>query len=255
MTPAMAAPLTIVVFSHNDAHQIERCLRACRFATELILLDDFSSDRTIEIAQTLVDTIVQHKLDNFPAQRNYGVALGQQPWVMLVDSDEEITAALRHEIETVLQTPDETVTSFQIWRRPWVLGQPLNQLWQDDRGPKLYRRGAVRFSGLMHEQVHLEGKQQNLQSPLDHYCFQSVGHYAQKTNHYTDLEAREYFERKEPVTKRIMFFACTGMVSQKFLAHRGYRDGMRGLIIALLAGYYRFLVYAKLWELYQQESL
>ena len=99
----MTEKLSVVVLSHNEESNIEDCLRSVDWADELIVLDSFSDDRTVEIAQENGARVVQHPFENWAVQRDFGLTLPANRWLFYVDADERGTPDLAEEVLRVIQ--------------------------------------------------------------------------------------------------------------------------------------------------------
>lgn len=90
--------LSVVVLTKNEEHAIAACLKSVSFADEVVVIDDYSTDRTRALARSLGATVHQRKLDDFASQRNFGLSKTSGDWVMFIDADERVPDALRHEL-------------------------------------------------------------------------------------------------------------------------------------------------------------
>ena len=148
------ASLSVTVITHNEAHNIEACLRSVSFADQLVVLDSGSTDDTVQIARSLgAEVSVSPDWPGFGIQKNRALALATSEWVLSLDADERVTPELQVEILACLKSPAFDVYSFP--RLSSYCGQYMRHSgWYPDRVTRLFRRTAARFSDdLVHEKV------------------------------------------------------------------------------------------------------
>ena len=116
--------VSAVILTHNDEDLISNVLETLKWCDERIIVDDNSTDRTLEVVKPYNVTIIQHALnDNFSAQRNFGLAKAKGEWVLFVDSDELVSSKLREEILKCIQ--DDTYVGYYIKRKDVLFGREL----------------------------------------------------------------------------------------------------------------------------------
>ncbi len=103
MTQLKRAALTVLVPAGDRADVIEGCLKSVRWADEVLVVDSYSTDGTLEIVRRYADRVIQHEYINSALQKNWAIPQAAHEWVLIVDTDERVTPALRAEIEAALQ--------------------------------------------------------------------------------------------------------------------------------------------------------
>lgn len=239
--------LSAVVLTKNEARNIDRCLSALNFCDEIIVVDDFSTDDTAKFARKYTSKIFQrHLADDFASQRNFGLSKATGPWVLFIDSDEQVSKSLSKEIKTSIQTP--TIVGFYIYRQDHFLGKTLH--FGESGKLKLLRlakKDAGKWVRPVHEIWQTKGKVGELQSPLDHYPHPSISEFIQEINHYTTIEARYRSGKIRALLQLITFPA--GKFIYNYFFKLGFLDGFPGLIMAFLMSYHSLLVRLKiLWR-------
>ncbi len=245
-------PISLVVITKNEERNIRDCLESVRWADEVVVIDAESSDRTVEIAKRYTEKLFVRPWVGFGSQKNFGIDQAANEWIMILDADERATSGVREEISRILRDgPAPEVAGFEIPRRNffygrWIRGGGLSPDYQ----VRLFRRSAGRYDDTrLHERLSLGGRILRLNSPLDHYSISSVGQHVAKMIGYTTLGARE----KRNVGSRVTPLQVGGnhlvTIAKTYLVRGGYRDGVHGLIVALFAGMYTFVKYAKVWEM------
>ncbi len=195
--PAGCAPVAVIMISLNEGHNMEAVLANLRgWASEVFLVDSFSSDDTVDIALRHGVTVVQRRFRGFGDQWNF--ALRElpvtAPWTMKLDPDERLTDELKASIASTVQGEDRSV-AIAMHRRLWFMGkalpvrQPLTRVW---------RTGRCRFSDvLVNEHPHVEDKLLFVKGDLEHHDSPDLHHWMAKQNKYSTSEAITRFEGRD----------------------------------------------------------
>jgi glycosyltransferase involved in cell wall biosynthesis len=251
--------LSVVVLTHNEEKNIGACLDTVSWADERIVVDDFSDDRTADIVKANGALFVQNRLEgDFSRQRNFGNERATGDWVLQMDADERVTAGLRAKIEEVLNDGG-SLDAYCFTRINNFCGKFLQHGGDISHKPlRLFRKGKARFSGdRIHEKLVVDGAVGELDAVMEHYNFPDVGHYVETQNFYTTIEANELARTKGKIPERELRHELTwGPVKLFFKIYvkkQGYRDGIHGLVFAVLSAWRRFLIWAKYWELHDKK--
>jgi glycosyltransferase involved in cell wall biosynthesis len=246
-------PVSVVIVTKDEEKNIEDALKSVADAGEIIIVDSFSTDRTLEICGAYTDRIFQHEWKGFAAQKQLAVDYAAGPWVLLLDADERVTPELKKEIaEKVspsLPGPNDP-SGFFIPRKNFFLGKWMRHSgWWPDYTLRLFRKDmAALESREVHEKVITGGPTAYLKNPLKHYTYRTISDFLRKTENYSALAAREI--RKTSRRPGIFSVAAKPAVTfmKMFFFRLGFLDGAYGLVLALLYSYYTFLKYVKAWE-------
>jgi len=244
-------PVSVVIVTKDEETNIEDALRSAAGAQEIVVVDSFSADRTVEICRRYTDRIFQHAWLGYARQKQLAVDHAQGPWVLILDADERITPELRDEIARAMQDTD--YDGFSLPRRNYFLGRWIKHSgWWPDRTLRLFRKDRGELEDReVHEKVIVRGRVGQLNAPLEHYTYRTISDYVRKMEAYSSLAAKEIRKRGRPGIFALVakpFFTFFKM----YLLRRGFLDGTHGLVLAVLYGYYTFLKYARAWE--QQEK-
>lgn len=247
------ASLSVIVITHNEAHNIEACLRAVSFANQLVVLDSGSTDDTVKIAASLgAEVGTASDWRGFGVQKNRALALATSEWVLSVDADERVTAQLQAEILACLSAPVFDVYSFP--RLSSYCGQYMRHSgWYPDRVTRLFRRSAARFSeDLVHERLVTSRPVGQLQSPLMHESFLNFEAVLDKANRYSTAGAQILRDKGRSASiGKAVGHGLWAFIRTYFL-RLGFLDGRMGFVLAVSNAegtYYRYL---KLWLLQRQ---
>jgi glycosyltransferase involved in cell wall biosynthesis len=245
-------PLTVYVIAYNDELNMRACLASVAgWAEELIVVDSHSTDRTAAIAAEFTDKIHQIEFTGFGALRNQAVALCSHEWIFSLDTDERMTPALQTEIRVTLART-AAADAYFIPRKNFFLGRWIKHCgWYPDyRQPQLFRKSRFRYrQELVHESFDCNGTVGYLSEPALQYPFRDIDHYIAKQDRYSDLMARRMADEGRRFRAHDLVTHPLGAFLKMYGLRRGFLDGMPGLILSGLYGYYTFMKYAKLWEL------
>ena len=246
--------LSVIVPCCNEEAMIEDCLASVQFADEIMVVDSFSTDRTLEIARKFTSCILQHEYVNSATQKNWAIPQAQHDWVLIVDSDERVTPELQAEIKAILQSPQ--FDGYWIRRRNFFLGKEIRHgTWRTDKVLRLFRRDQGRYQDKhVHAEIELGSEVGWCRGKLEHYSFRSIDGYLRKVHRYSAWGALNARDRgKSASLWSIMGHSC-GAFLKSYVLKLGLLDGVEGLIIAGMEGYSAFLKYAKLYELTRSQS-
>ena len=240
-----------IIITKNEEANIGPCLESVAWADERIVVDASSTDRTVEIAKAAGARVFIRPWPGYGPQKNFGMDQAQAEWILIVDADERVTEPLRHEILSILQAgPVPEIGGFEIPRRNffygrWIRGGGM----YPDYQVRLFRRTANRYDDvLLHERLHLHGKIERLTHPMDHHSIPAIGDHVRKMARYTTLGAQEKLRSRAQVSALDLAGNHLGTILKTYLLRGGYRDGIHGIIVALFAGMFTFVKYAKAWE-------
>lgn len=247
----MQLKISAVVLAKNEEERILDCLKSLYFCEEILVIDDYSTDKTVELVSSLKNKKIRmiHRLlgNDFSRQRNFGLREAKGEWVLFVDADEKVSEALAFEIPSTL--PDKYL-GFYIRRRDVMWGKELKY---GETGNikflRLAKKDAGEWEGAVHEEWKIKGKVGELESPLLHYPHQTIKEFLQEINFYTSLRAKELYRRGVRSNFLSILLYPKGKFILNFILRRGFLDGVEGLIVALMMSFHSFLVRGKLWIL------
>lgn len=256
-----ATTFTACIITFNEEHNIIAALESIGFADEIIVVDSHSMDRTRELAigfrgrsrdgREVKPRVIERDWPGHVEQKNFAIDQAQHDWVLCLDADERVSPQLRREIETVLAVDSPAFDGYTMPRKTYYLGRWISRGgWYPDRKLRLFRRSRGRWGGVNpHDRVEIEGQTYNLQGDLYHYSYRNMAEHIRTINFFTDIASKEKQKRRvgHPLVRMLVqppfkFF-------KMYILKQGFREGVAGLIIAILGMFYAFLKYAKLWEL------
>ncbi len=241
--------LSVTVITKDEEKNIRDCLESVKWADEIVIVDDMSIDKTIEISKEYTNKIFERKLDNFSNQKNFAQDKASCDWVLNLDADERVSPELKEEILGAIKS--EEYSGYYLARKQYFFGKWIRYGgWYPNYQLKLYRKEKGRWRKPVHERVRVEGKVDYLKSPLLHFMYEDISSWIENINRFTTLQARNVFVNlgdRERWYKPIIF--PIKIFFQKFFLLKGFKDGYYGFVIAVLSAFYTFIFRAKLWEL------
>jgi len=243
--------LSACVITFNNERTLDRCLESLAFADELVVLDSFSTDRTVAIARVRASRFEQQAFKGFRDQYNDCIAMSRHDWVLVVDADEVVSEGLRKAIQDVVaRDGDPNVAGYRIAHRTWFMGRWIRHgAWAHDSKIRLIRRGQGRFVGGLHTALQQDGSEKTLPGVVDHFSFADIADLQEKHNRYTTIAAGEAFAAGQRPSLRRMLGNSLFRFLRGYLLQGGFLDGVPGLVVAVSTAWYVFVREAKLWEL------
>jgi len=258
--------ITAAIITFNEEKDIARCLEHLKWADEILIVDSFSEDRTVEICRQYTDKIYSHEWPGFGPQRNYALHLVATEWVLFVDADEVVPKELAEEISEAVN--NQEFEGYEIPRKNYFLGKPFRFSDQINKIIRLFRtRSGIWEDREVHERPIVKGKIGKLANPIDHFSNSnySIRNFLEKANNYTDLEAqerlkirnRQKYHNWRSASIRMNLKYMSSYLPFKpvlrflwiYILRLGFLDGYRGLLWAMLYGFMcEFMVSAKLYE-------
>ncbi|HEV8718396.1 MAG TPA: glycosyltransferase [Candidatus Binatia bacterium] len=243
------APISCCIVCYNEEQNIRRCLESVKWCDELVIVDSFSSDRTVEICQEYTNRVIQRAWPGYVEQKRFALAQATHEWVLNVDADEEVSPELRDEILAVLQHNGPAVDGFYVPRLVYYLGRWWWRGWYPGYRLRLFRKAKVRWGGVNpHEKVLLRGQADRLRGNLYHYTYEDISDHLQAINGLTEIAARELALRGKRTRLSHLLLHPLWRFLRFYFLRGGVRDGMPGFFVAATSAFYVFLKYAKLRE-------
>ncbi|OUJ75166.1 glycosyltransferase family 2 protein [Hymenobacter crusticola] len=242
--------LSVVIITYNEERNIGRCLLALQdIADEVVVVDSFSSDRTVEICREHNAKVVQHAFAGYVEQKNFATAQARFDHVLQLDADEVLTDTLREhirQVKTNWRAAGYTLTRLTNYCGTWV----KHGGWYPDRKLRLYDRRCGQWQGLLlHERYELRPEHQvaALTGDLLHYSYDSVEQHVAQLNRFTSIAADELALRgKYRITVFHLLLKPWWKFVHGYFFRLGFLDGFAGLCIAAISAWGVFLKFAKL---------
>lgn len=259
-------PISAFVISYNEEDQIAQCLESLRFCDEIIVVDSFSTDRTAEISSQFGARVIQRQWSGYRDQKEFGLKATSHEWVINLDADERVSPELRNSIIEVLRQEHqrklsgssysgESFDAYDVNRVVYHLGRWWRVGWYPEYRTRIIRKSKVTWGGVdPHEKVIVSGKTSRLEGELHHFSYDDLAEQLHKLNSFSSIRAREEYKLGKRANVFNMFWNPAVRMFKFYLMKRGYREGIAGVIVAVVEGFYTFMKYAKLWECEHSEN-
>ncbi len=243
--------LSVVIITKNEESRIRECLKSVVWADEIIVLDDHSTDRTVEIAKEFTEKVFIRRMDIEGKHRNYAYDLAANRWILSLDADERVTSELRDEIDGLLKNNPScngyTIPRKNFMGKTWVRYggmYPSAQL-------RLFQKGKFKYDeeAEVHPQAYMSDPRGALKNDILHYTYRDFTDAIAKLDRQTDLEAKKWYREKRKVG---VFGTLRKMVDRfcrAYFKKEGRKDGVIGFFLAVNSAMYQFLSFVKYWEL------
>lgn len=252
----MSVEISACIITFNEETNIRRCLESVKWCDEIVVMDSYSTDRTIEICEEYTDKIHRHEWMGYVGQRNLVRELATRDWVLYIDADEEISDELRDEIVAEKSNNFGEYLGFQFPRRVRYLGEwILHGEWYPDIKLRLFKKNKGRSVGNEpHDYVIVDGNVKTLKKPINHYTYTDIEDHIRTVNHFTTIASSEKHAKGEKHSWLDMVFRAKWRFVRGYIIKAGFLDGKRGFLIAAFNTFGVIIKYAKLWEQGLQEE-
>lgn len=255
--PELPLPLSIFVVTKNEETNLRRCLAsAADLASEIVVLDSGSTDGTEAVAREFGARWEETEWLGFRETKKVALGFCTQPWVLLLDADEEISEELRPELLAFFDGELEEFDAAEFPRRTWFLSRWITHGdWYPDRKLRLFRRDRGVIGGAPeHEVVEVPGAVKRMKGDLNHYSFPTMMSFVKKIETFSDAFLENEVERGRR-------FSAIKAVSRPFwrffrgyFLRRGFLDGFPGFWIAISVAYLSFVRYSRIYEHQKNEE-
>lgn len=271
--------VSVLILTLNEEQNLPRCLESVKWCEDIVVLDSFSTDRTVEIAKAVGARVIQRKFDNWAAHQNWALEniTFKHPWVYYSDADEVVTKELRDELLDVANNPSDPNVAYRLRYKNFFMGQWIRRCgiypaWI----LRLFRPDKVRWERLVNPTPIVNGPEGRLKSHFEHYSFnKGLNAWFEKHNRYSWQEAEESLKSlagggfdwsqlfaENPATRRraqkeLSFrLPCRPLLRffYMYIWHCGFLDGWAGFTYCRLLTIYEYMIVLKMRELRLREQ-
>jgi glycosyltransferase involved in cell wall biosynthesis len=251
--------ISAVLIVRNEEKNIERCLKSICWVDEIIVVDQSSTDKTVEIARKYTDKIyiTENKLICNP-DREFGISKTSNNWILLIEADEVVDENLKDEILKVVN--EDKYDIFFIPVKTFFIGKWIKTCgWWPSYIPRLFRKGTIKYQSTIHTNGELlSNKYYYFRNPLLHYSYNSLDEWIDKFKRYTTVMAYEYYQKNMKInfknTIREIILRPAYFFILKYFVLKGFKDGWRGFFISFSSSLTVIFAYFKLIEIYEKEK-
>lgn len=237
-----------VIITHNEEKNIEDCIKSIiGLVDEIIIVDSYSSDKTIEIAKKYECVkIYQHSFDGFVNQKNRAVNYAENEYVLSLDADERLSKKLKNEILKIKNKLDK-YDGLKIKRLTHINNKPIKHSgWYPDMKIRLWNKKSGQWEGKnIHEQVKMSDKNAkifDLKEEIIHYSYSSLEQFISKNISYSKLKAKDKFERNKKFNFFTMIFKPFIKFFIVYFIKLGILDGFYGFVISVFSAFSDFYI-------------
>ncbi len=239
--------VTAIIIAKNEEGMIADCLDSLQFCSEVLVVDNGSSDNTAEIAKRMGARVIVSRVHDFSKLRMEGLRHAGEEWVLYVDADERITPELVVYLRRAISK--ENIVAYKLWRKNFYFGEyewPFIESLE-----RLFRKEYLEgWHGIVHETPIVKGAVEQLDGFILHYTHRDLTSMLRKTIEWSQIEAKLRFDSGHPLMTwwrfpRVMFTAFF----DSYIRQQGWRLGVVGFIESTYQGFSMFITYARLWEM------
>ena len=250
-------PVSAVIICFNEEAMIGRCLKSLIWASEIIVVDAFSTDRTADLCTDATQPwarkirFVQKKWESFRLQRNFAIAQATNDWLLVVDADEECSPELATRIGSYFEggsTPP--FQAAKVRRVEYFMSKPIHWgIWNPSYQDRFYHRKGVEYVNDVHEYPIFQSEPARIHEPLHHAPDFGPEKFLTKMVRYTAIEAEDRYRRGTRTNAFRLVTAFPALFLKNYFYYGAYKDGRHGLVISVLEGVSRAVRHVYLWKI------
>ncbi len=249
-------PLSVIILAKNEADRIRDCINSVRWAEEILVVDDDSTDDTVQIAESLGARVVKRKMDLEGRHRNWAHAQATHEWVLSLDADERVTPELAQEIHTLFRE-GAPYGVYAIPRRNYIGTRWIRHGgWYPSAQVKLFKPSVFRWEETtVHPRAFAECACGTLTHDLLHYSYRDLHDFAKKQDRHTTLEAQKWVADHRRMSFGKALWRTVDRFVRSYVSKQGFREGRLGLAVAWMAGKYQWVSYRKYRRMQRQQPV
>ncbi|MFZ4591399.1 MAG: glycosyltransferase family 2 protein [Ignavibacteria bacterium] len=249
----MSNKITVLITSFNSEKNIERALKSITWCDEILVVDSYSTDNTISIVEKYNAKIHYRIYEGSSRQLEYGVSLAENDYVLILDSDEEITEELIEDIKSKLEEGCFNKGGYKVQRRTFFINKWIKYGgWGNDFQYRLINKSFVTFlhNHDAHWSIQSEYPLEFINTYINHFTYDNIYDYIGRMNIYSSLDVKTKFQSNPGllIKKRNFIFNPLAEFVKMFFFAKGYKDGVQGFILASFSAIHKFTAYLKMWE-------
>jgi len=243
--------LTAIIPTFNEEDNIQRAIDSVAFADEIIVIDSFSTDKTVALVNKNTNVILlQREFDDFSSQKNFAISKATYNWILFLDADERLNDIVKEEIIFNLKNSKDKV-AFSFNRNFYFMGKKIKYGgYSNNKVLRLFHKKFCKYNGnLVHEKIIAKGNVGYIKEPIHHFSYKSFKEHVLKVQSYKELQAIELFKKGKKATILQIIIKPKSRFFIHYILRLGFLDGLVGFIIALTQSYGIFIKYVTLYLL------
>jgi glycosyltransferase involved in cell wall biosynthesis len=241
--------ITLIIPTYNEEKVLDRCIGSTKdLADEILVVDSFSTDDTLNIAKSHGARIIQRKYENSASQKNWAIPQASFSWILLLDADEWLTQKLFEELKQIKAQVHEPIESgFWIYRSNHFMGKRVRYSgWQGDKVVRLFKKEDCSYKiQSVHSEIMTSGKLSFLRSSLNHDTYKGISAWEEKLERYAEWQAQDYSQKMGKVTLFHTIIKPLFRFFKHYILSGGFLDGYIGFRISKYAAWSVWLRYKK----------
>lgn len=245
--------LSVVINAQNAGADLPRAIASVKkFAYEVVVVDQSSTDKTAEIAERLGAKVFKYRSVTYvELARNFAISKATGDWVFILDPDEEVSATLAKKIDEIVKKPKADY--YRIPRKNIIFGKWIrNSRWWPDYNIRLFKKGVVSWNEVIHAVPMTQGAGSELEAKevfaIVHHHYDSIEKYFEHLNRYTTVQADLKIKEGYKFLWRDLINKPASEFLSRYFFGEGYRDGVHGLALSLLQAFSELTLYLKVWQ-------
>lgn len=244
--------ISAVIIAFNEEKKISQCIDSLiPVADEIVVVDSFSTDLTVEICRKLGVKVIQHPFENYIEQKNYALDCIKYPWALSLDADEALSAELQQSILSVKSAPladGYTMNRLTRYCDRWI----KHAGWYPDRKLRLFIRNKAKWKGVNpHDKIEMQSgsKVMHLKGDLLHYSFETHEEYVKQQKRFAAISAAHLHELGKNISMPGAYGKAIFRFWKEYFLKFGFLEGRRGYKICRTSAAAVFEKYRLLYEL------
>lgn len=270
--------VSILLLTLNEENNLPACMASMGQFDDVVVLDSFSSDGTVKLAEEGGARVIQRRFDNWAAHQNWALEhiTFKYPWVFYIDADERMTPELADEVRAIAEDPKRSEVAFYCGRRNMFMGRWIKHAMPPGSIMRFFKPPSVRFERLVNPTPVINGPHGYLQGQLLHYNFsKGLTEWIDKHNKYSLMEAMQGLKERaagssdadsvfsgDPAVRRKALKALSFRMPLRpllkfvylYVVNRGFLDGRAGLTYCVLQSIYEYMIVIKMQEIQRREK-
>jgi len=248
MQQANGMKISAVIITFNEEDRLPDALASLQgIADEIVVVDSYSTDRTLAIARAAQARIWQNRFEDYGQQKNFAMGKAAHEWILNLDADERVSPELARAIGGLKeQAAPPGAAAFAIKRKTFYVGRWIRHSgWYPDRKIRLFRKSAATWQGRIHERLLVSGDVARLGGDILHFTYRDIGDHVRRLDRYADFQAEEIVRQdKKLLLPRLLILPPVTFL-RHYLWKLGLLDGFPGLVIAMVSSWGTALKYLK----------
>lgn len=243
--------ISLVIIAFNEEQKIRQCIEsALPVVDEVLVVDSYSSDKTVEIVKELGGRMIQNEFKGHIEQKNFALENATCDYILSLDADEALSEELRQNITAIKlkwQADAYRMNRLTSYCGKWI----RHGTWYPDRKIRLFKKTAGKWEGKNpHDRFELSpGKRvEFVKGDILHYTMDSISDHLQQMDYFTEIMARDLHKAGKKSNYVKLLFSPVMKFTKSYILRMGFLDGYYGLVIALNSAHASFLKYAKLMD-------